>query len=351
MLHFRDSRPGLFFKEDDGRNPLPAPQENPPFLRFAAKHGVALDLWSKETAPAKDLLVAANLDWRAHRREVIVPAGPGLIEDTNAHHYRSLVRPDTGQVMSVVTDHYADADNLVVAEALEQHARRISHGESLIAAAGFGRDGERTFFASRITSDSHHAVCLLAYNTHGGDGAVRFQVVEVDRSHRVTYVIDSTHATKSWSHTGDINGRLDLDSRRSRSESFVERYLAETTPLWEQLRHTLWTPGHTNELVHHLWGQTPEAPPTPVSPRFDRQGRATIPEAARHPGHHLPDRMDRATDAAGAFRAVCDWIDNHSEACERGDFTPDRDERLALGAGNAYKRRAWRWIVHNTVTK
>lgn len=53
-------------------------------------------------------------------------------------------------------------------------------------------------------------------------------------------------------------------------------------------------------------------------------------------------------DAANAYRAVCDWIDNRSEACERGDFTKDRDERLALGAGNKYKRDAWRWIVDNT---
>jgi hypothetical protein len=53
------------------------------------------------------------------------------------------------------------------------------------------------------------------------------------------------------------------------------------------------------------------------------------------------------SDAASAYTAVCDWIDNKSEACERGDFTKDRDERLALGAGNKYKQRAWRWIVDN----
>lgn len=57
------------------------------------------------------------------RRGMTVPAGPGLTRDTSVKHYYALVRPDTEQIMSVVTSAYAPADNRWVAEAVENYAR------------------------------------------------------------------------------------------------------------------------------------------------------------------------------------------------------------------------------------
>jgi hypothetical protein len=341
VYHYRDSRPGLFYRNDDRfLGSAPAPCEGPPFLRFAHKNGVALDLWRGDGATGEDLLGAARLAWPVIRSEVFVPAGPGVPEATQAQHYRALVRPDTGQIMSVVTTAYSVAENRWVAEAVEAYARRIENRPPMVAAVGFGRDGERTLFAARVTGDENKALCLLGYNTHGGEGAVRLQLVEADRRAGAVYVLDSSHASASFPHIGDLEDRL---ARRPRSdETFIERYLAETEPLWERLESTLWIRRDTAALIRALWGETPD--PVVGAPGGPQ---GTDPVAARHPGRHLPSLMEDITSAASAYRAICDWIDNHSEACERGDFTKDRDERLALGAGNKYKERAWRWIVDN----
>ncbi|WP_270886253.1 hypothetical protein [Pedococcus sp. 5OH_020] len=347
MDHFRDSRPGLFYLNDDKfLQPAHPRSEVPPFLRFAAQHGVALDLWRDDGAPARELVSAARLDWPVMRREVIIPAGPGLATDTEARHYKALVRSDTQHVMSVVTNAYSVAENQWVAKATESFASRIERRAPMIAAVGFGREGERTLFAARVFSEGNRAVCLLAYNTHGGEGALRFQLVEVDRTTGVTYVLDSRQASLMFPHVGDVTDRLEQRSRPPgpNRETFVERYLAETQPLWERLSETLWTPRHTNALIRDLWGDTPDS--RVGSSQLLVQG--VDPVKARHPGHHLPSRMEGLSDASSAYHAICDWIDYHSEACERGDFTKDRDERLALGAGSKYKRDAWRWILSNT---
>jgi hypothetical protein len=268
-----------------------------------------------------------------------------MSEATEVSHYYALVRPDTEQIMSVVTSAYTPADNAWVAEAVENYVRPFHPGPAMIAAVGFGRAGERTLFAARITGDDHTAVCLVAHNTHGGEGAVRFQIVEVDRERQITCVLGTPNAYRTFSHTGDLKDRLRYSSRPSNLGSFVDKYLEETRPHWDRLENTLWTHRHTTALIKELWDQTPN-----LTPRKAPNGNE-VPVPAdwgRHPGHHLPDLMDGITDAASAYRAICDWIDNHSEACERGDFTKDRDERLALGAGNKYKRDAWRWIRENT---
>ena len=346
MYHFRDSRPGRFYLNDARYERLPqSPSETPPFLRFAHANGVALDLWRDEGAPAHDVVSGARLNWPVMRRKVFVPAGPGLSQETEASHYKALVRPDTEEVMSVVTSAYSVAENHWVAAATEHFASRLEHRPSMIAAVGFGRSGERTLFAARVTGDGDDAVCLLAYNTHGGEGAVKFQLVEVDRRLGVTYVLDSPYATQSFPHVGDLEERLERRSRPKNlnTETFIERYLAETRPLWKRFQDTLWTPRHTAALIRELWDVTPN----PIVGSPDARVQGTDDVKARHPGHHLPSHMQGCTDAANAYRVICDWIDNHSEACERGDFTKDRDERLALGAGNKYKRDAWRWIVGN----
>ena len=343
MVHFRDARPGHFYLQDEHVERVPAsPSEIPPFLRFAAKQGVAVDLWTGEAALPHQLLSAANLGWPVARREVMVPAGPGIAETTTASHYRALVRPDTQQIMSVVTSGYAVAENAWVGQATAHYASRTEYQPAMIAAVGFGRDGERTMFAARVTGDDNDAVCLLAYNTHGGEGAVRFQLIECDRRTRATYVLDHPDASWSFAHVGDLQDRLEVVSRPGGRETVVERYLAETRPLWDRLHDTVWTRRHTAALIKALWGETPD-PREGFGDRLEGHDRVK----ARHPGHHLPPRMAETTDAANAYRAICEWLDNQSEACERGDFTKDRDERLALGAGNKYKRSAWKWILNN----
>ncbi|MDX3097719.1 hypothetical protein PV417_24780 [Streptomyces sp. ME19-03-3] len=340
MFHYRESKAGKFYLERDPQQ-RSSPSEIPPFLRFASRRGVALDLWKGEGKEADPLLASARLDWTVEARDILAPIGHGNRQATQIRGYRALVRPDTEQVMSVVTSAYSVAENEWVVLALERLCQRFGKREPILAIASFGHDAERTMFAGFVKGDQDEALCLLAYNTHGGEGAVRFQLVEVSRSDKSTFVLDSAHASLSIPHVGRVQDRLMEVSSPDRDETFIERYLSETTPLWQRLSEALWTSRHTNALIKELWGTTPSL--TRVAP--NGEVHSTGEECARHPGHHLTESMKQISDAASAYVAVCDWIDNRSEACERGDFTKDRDERLALGAGNRHKQRAWRWIV------
>lgn len=348
MFHFRDARPGNFYLNDHDAEPLPSvPSDQPAFLRFARARGAGSDdLGTQSGLPVPEVLSRARLDWPVMSLPVIVPAGEGLKSEAVAVGYKALVRPDTEQIMSVVNRAYGVADNDWVAEATEHLAQRGDQSPRLVAAVAFGRTGERTLFGARVAGDHQGTVCLLAHNSHGGEGAVRFQLVEVAASRGVTYVLDSRFASQSLPHIGDVNERLRrlCQSGGGTADGFVDCYLAETQPLWTRLGETPWTPHRTRALVQELWGETPD---TAVgSPELPVRGTDQI--KARHPGHHLPGHMQDCSDAATAYRALCDWLDNSSEACERGDFTKDRDERLALGAGNKYKRDAWRWIISNS---
>ena len=110
---------------------------------------------------------------------------------------------------------------------------------------------------------------------------------------------------------------------------------------WRHSEDILWTSVRARALVEHLWGQTPDLRAK------DSHGRQVAPaEADRHRGFH--PGIDRVSDAATAFRMICEFLDNASEACEPGDFTENRNERLALGAGTKLKRKAWEWINSNT---
>lgn len=66
-----------------------------------------------------------------------------------------------------------------------------------------------------------------------------------------------------------------------------------------------------------------------------------------HPDGHLTHALSGCSDPALAYRRVCAYLDNQSEARERGDFIKDRNERLAVGAGLRHKQQAWRWIAGN----
>lgn len=148
-----------------------------------------------------------GLHWTVQTRKDLVPTGRDDRQTVSAPGYRALVRPDTGQVMSIVSTTYRVAENEWVVRALERLCGRPGEREPVIAVAGYGRDGERTVFAGRVAESRDRAVRLLAYNTHGGEGAVRFQLVEVGRQERATFVLDSAHAAFSIPHVGDVEDR------------------------------------------------------------------------------------------------------------------------------------------------
>jgi hypothetical protein len=323
--HYRDSRGGDFYLDRD-RASLPPPSAELPLVRFAGKNGAVCDLWSGDGADEQSvlpLLRKARLDWRVDHREVLTPLGDPWAP-TPIRGYEALVRPGPDSVMSVVTSAYRVAENEWVARAALALGLRFDPGAVLVAAAGFGRTGERTLFVVRVRELETTTLILLAHNTHGGEGAVRFQLVEADRSVSAILAPDSRHATLSIPHVGDVEERLD----DLRVRSIVEDYVAETQPAWGRLQAAPWTPRHTSNLLHELWGEPPQSE-----------------RALRHPARHLTSVLADCSDPAEAYRLVCAYLDNESEACERGDFTKDRDERLALGAGLKLKQRAWRWMI------
>lgn len=341
MYHYRDSRGGAFYLDPDRPTRTP-PGGELPLLRFVGRRGVALDLWSDAGADEQAvpwLLRDAGLDWRVEPREVLTTVGDDRMP-VSVRGYRALVRPDSVTVMSVVTSAYRVAENESVARAALALGRRFDPGARLVAAAGFGRSDERTLFVVRVRTVGVTTLLLLAHNTHGGEGAVRFQLVEADREVSAILAPDSAHVTLSVPHIGDMDERLE----RVGFGTMVEDHVAETRVVGERLRAALWTPGHTRSLLHELWGEPPPVPPSgPGEPPGEPSERAL-----RHPGLHLTSVLADCADPAEVYRRICAYLDNASEACERGDFTRDRDERLALGAGLRLKQRAWQWMVAKT---
>jgi hypothetical protein len=342
VYHYRDSQGGDFYLDPDPPAQAP-PGGELPLLRFLRRRGAALDLWSDTGADGQAapwlLLGDAGLDWRVEPRKVLTTVGDDRML-VPVRGYRALVRPDSSTVMSVVTSAYRVAENESVAWAAVALGRRFDPGARLVAAAGFGRSDERALFVVRLRAVGATTLLLLAHNTHGGEGAVRFQLVEADREVSAILAPDSRHATMSVPHVGDMDERL----QRVGLVNMVEEYVAEVRVVWERLRAALWTPRHTRSLLHELWGEPPPvAPSVPGEPLREPSERAL-----RHPGLHLTSVLADCVDPAEVYRLICAYLDNASEACERGDFTRDRDERLALGAGLRLKQRAWRWMVANT---
>lgn len=328
MFHYRDLRKGEYYLDPEVG--LTASQrEVMPFLRFAGQKGFADDLWTS-TRPSEYALVGmAGLDWPVQSRPVLTPNDDDGFPPMEVPGYQALVRPDENRVMSVVTSSYRVAENRAVVRAAVAVGRQFDQSAALVGAAGFGRSRERSIFIVRVHGTAHRALVLLAYNSHGGEGAVRFQLVEADRDAGTVLTPDTGHASISIPHVGDMKERLESLLYRK----MVEHYEAEVRPIWHQLQSALWTPRHTRSLLGDLWREQANLDP-------DR--------ARRHPGRHLTSVLSECSDAANAYRSICAYLDNESEACERGDFTKDRDERLTVGAGLKMKQRAWRWIVANT---
>ncbi|UTT59091.1 hypothetical protein [Cellulosimicrobium cellulans] len=336
MFSYRDARPGRFYANRDDR--LPAePHPEPGFVCFARRLGAAAPDPANDRLDPDEALREARLDWPVHRGAVHASGPRG---SAAAERYQALIRPDTDQVMSVVTRAYTPAENADVLHTALALAGRIDPwGSGLVGAVGFGQQSERTLFAVRVATLYDRTLYLFASNSHGGEGAVLFRLVEVGPEDGAVFVVDSPHATNTVAHSGNVQQKLHQLGQHS---SFVEDYLKSVPAEWSELEDALWTPRHTAALTKHLWGEKPDLDPTttggkPLGPPRD---------AHRHPAYHL--RLDRCSDAASAFRRVCQFLDHESEACERGDFTRDRDERLAVGAGTRIKRKAWRWIVENT---
>jgi hypothetical protein len=351
VYHFSEAKKGLFYLSKDDYIPEPVRDGQPAFLRFAQWHGVADDLWEGEGISASEALQRANLAWPVHVRPVLVPSGTGgLVE---ARDYRALVRPDTEDVMGVVTTTFHVAENRWVMEATQRFSERLGNTPPIVGAVGFGRDHDRTLFIGRLEVDESTALCLLVYNQHS-EGAIRFQLVEVNRYDGTVYAPASSYASTSIAHVGDVEQRLHVATTPTRFGSedadtdepvtFVERYRDDSKRQWARLAATRWTPALTARLVKELWGNSPQL--TKTAPNGNEVPASE--EAHRHPGNYLRDQMQGHEDAANAYRRICYYLDHESEACERGDFTKDRDQRLALGAGMNLKQRTWKWIIENT---
>jgi hypothetical protein len=146
-----------------------------------------------------------------------------------------------------------------------------------------------------------------------------------------------TWASDEIPHVGRMADRLQL----LREGPMIERFLEDFATPRERLGEEKWSPDRTQGLLHELWGGRPNGDPR----TSDGRALEADDQVIRHPASHLGPDLDQCTTAFEVFRRICSFLDNESEACERGDFTKDRDERLAVGAGTKLKHRAWRWLV------
>ncbi|WP_141282389.1 hypothetical protein [Pseudonocardia hydrocarbonoxydans] len=238
-----------------------------PFQRFAGREGFADNLWTSSRRNENDLMSLALLDWPVQSRPVLTPDESGF-SPREIPGYRALVRPDDNRVMSVVTSSYRVAENQSVAQAAIAVGRQFDQSAALVGAAGFGRSLERSIFIVRVHGTADTALVLLAYNSHGGEGAVRFQLVEADRDAGTVMTPDMKYASISLPHVGDMEERLESLIHRN----MIERYADEVQPIWHKLQDALWTPRHTRSLLGELWREQSAIDPN----------RVTL-----HPGRHL----------------------------------------------------------------
>lgn len=334
MLHYRDARGGEFLAAPEHERSF-VRRGVPSFLRFCAKRGAVGDLVAEPPRDPRSLIGAAGLNWRVDRRPVLTELDRGV---SPVSGYKALVRPDREQVMAVVSSAYRVAENEELAQAVFGLAARHDPEAALVGAASFGRHGEQTLFVCRVTVlSSGELLVLLADNRHGGEGAVRVRLVIADLAADTVLTPPAARASYEIPHVGRMGDRLDA----LHSSSMIDDFRLEIAEPRTHLEQTRWSPSRTQRLLHELWGDPPDGEPTtphgsPLTPGD---------EVRRHPAALLSPDLDRCESASQAFRRVCAFLDNESEACERGDYTKDRDERLALGAGTKLKQKAWRWLV------
>ena len=334
MPHYRDARRGEFLVAPEYEDGL-GPRGVPPFLRFCGKWGAAGDLLAEPAGDPRSLLGAAGLIWRVDHRPVLTELD-GRASPVSG--YEALVRPDRDQVMAVVSSAYRVAENEELAQAVFGLAARHDPASALLGAASFGRHGERTLFVCRVTVLSPGEVLvLLADNRHGREGAVRVRLVIADLAADTVLTPPATWASYEIPHVGRIGDRLEA----LHDSPMIDDFRQEISEPRARLETASWSPSRTQRLLHELWGDPPDNKPR------TRSGAPLDPgdEARRHPAAYLSSDLDRCESPFHAFRRLCAFLDNESEACERGDYTKDRDERLALGAGTKLKQKAWRWLL------
>jgi hypothetical protein len=334
MPHYRDAKAGEFLIAQGSENSTHG-DGVPSFLRFCRRRGVAGELGARTGSAPRALLAAAELEWCVDHRPVLTELGPGL---SRVAGYKALVRPDHQQVMAVVSSSYRVVENEDLALTVLSLAQRHDPEAELVGAASFGRNGERSLFVCRVSELSRsESLVLLAHNRHGGEGAVRVHLAITDLAADAVWTPPVRWASYEIAHVGRIADRLET----LRHSPMIDEFLAEIAGPRELMQKARWSPSRTQRLLHELWGDPPDRAPRTV----DGRPHGVDDRARRHPAGHLSPDLDLSETAFDAFLRICSFIDNESEACERGDFTKDRDERLALGAGTKLKQKAWRWLI------
>jgi len=294
-----------------------------------------------------DLLDASGLWLHPEERPVFADTEFG---ERPAKGYKALVFGD--QVMRVVSIWYRPARHSSVARVALELAMRFNPSAGvpdepadddtndqagLVCGVALGRAGEEALFAVRVASNEERTLYILATNSHGGRHAVRFRLVDVDGESGAVLVRDTPARQLTEPHQGQVERRLLQLPGTPRGCAWIPRYLAETVPDDRSLAHRRCSRGQQERLVAHLW-------PQDTKDRFAGDGRLL-----HHPRDFLLSRsLADARTSWDVYVSICAYLDRYSEAREPGDGTKDRLLRVALGAGDSIKRRAWRWLLVNT---
>ncbi len=235
--------------------------------------------------------------------------------------------------MSVVSISYTAVDNQFVAETSLALARQYDRNARLVGATALGREGVDSLFVTLVTQWSPTDLYMLSHNTHGGEGALQFRLVEVDRRSGAVLCAPSRHRVLKESHSGNVVKRLDAKLRIDAGQQWIENYVNDSGPDLAELEARFLMVRDAAPFVDHLWPQSEES-------IWVERGQALHPRT-----HLLESELGHQPDGLTALTLVCSFIDRLSEAREAGDVTRDRDERLARGAGDKLKQRAWRGLL------
>ncbi len=274
-------------------------------------------------------LAQAGLGWRVRRWQVYAsPDGPSD-QRSSAPRYRALIRSDTHEVLAVVTAAYSHSEHRTIADAALGLGRAHDPSAWLLGARATGQsasDLALCVVVSRYRQGEAH--CIVATNRHGGDGAVGFRVVGVDRATASTTATGNKSLHIREGHYGDLEGRLQKLPSTERGRAWVQDYVDDSGPEEHYMTSRLITRSRCVEVVDSLWPQA--------------ETRVMGSEGwLIHPREHLLDGRLAGKDGCwDVYTQICAYLDKESEARERGDATKDRLERLVKGAGEALKYRA-----------
>ena len=256
---------------------MPSRDEQPPFIRYVAQHGFALDLWRSEGAARSGSPPgsATRLAGCSHRRRrtcgqrcVRGPARKALRRPRAARH-------PAGHECRVAQ---LPSSRERLAGLIRGSAREQAWGPYAHRRRGRVRPHWRADVVCRpgflVRSQCSLPACLQHPRRRG---SVRLDFVEADRATGTVYVLGTTKASRSIAHSGSVEYlRERLRHTRPTTPTFVDDYIADADRLWDRLANSLWTRRHTDAVVKHLWGEAPA------------KTKAVLKDSARHPGYHLP---------------------------------------------------------------